>query len=408
LEKLASLIETPQERTWLDQVKVLYTRYAASFKTALIRNSTWNRDKTEISDGITASINEMIRFREETAARQTAAARDQATLATGMITWLAIGGIGTAVVLTYIHARGVSKPVKKLTQELLHVGKGEFRRSLDIRGPREVKDLARAFNWMAARLAELDQMKADFMAHVSHELRTPLTGVQEGTALLLENTPDPITPSQREILEVVHSHSARLSHWIAAILDLSKMEAGMMEYLRIPCDFATLIDKSTQTIQLVAQKKAIILETSHSTSLPPLVVDEGRLQQVLNNLLSNAVKFTPEGGTIRVSTALLHSKNGQAWLECRVADTGIGIPPDEAERIFVRFYQSPYHRQHGKQGTGLGLAIARYIVEAHGGKIWAESRMGEGATFIFTLPVSSKALHPRRLLSQRNEVSNAV
>jgi two-component system sensor histidine kinase GlrK len=251
-------------------------------------------------------------------------------------------------------------------------------------------------------------MKADFMAHVSHELRTPLTGVQEGTALLLENTPDPITAAQREILEVVHSHSERLSHWISAILDLSKMEAGMMEYLRLPCDFATLLDKSTQNIQLVAQKKAITLETEHSTALPPLVVDEGRLQQVLNNLLSNAVKFTPEGGTIRVTTTLLYNKNGQEWLECRVSDTGIGIPLDEAERIFARFYQSPYHRQHGKQGTGLGLAIARHIVEAHGGKIWVESRMGAGATFIFILPVNGKESHTRRLLFQRSEVTNAV
>ena len=324
------------------------------------------------------------------------------------ITWLAIGGISTAVVLTYFHARSVSKPLTKLTQELLYVGKGEFRRSLDIRGPREVKELARAFNWMAARLAELDQMKADFMAHVSHELRTPLTGLQEGTALLLENTPDPITPSQREILEVVHSHSERLSHWITAILDLSKMEAGMMEYLRIPCDFATLIEKSLQAIQLVAQKKAITLEAGHNPPLPPLVVDEGRLQQVLNNLLSNAVKFTPAGGAIRITTTLLYNRNGQKWLECRVSDTGSGIPPDEAERIFARFYQSPYHRQHGKQGTGLGLAIARYIVEAHGGKIWVESRMKEGATFIFLLPVNSQEFHTRRLLAQRHEVTNAV
>jgi two-component system sensor histidine kinase GlrK len=300
----------------------------------------------------------------------------------------------------------VSRPLKKLTQELLQVGKGEFRRTLDMRGPKEVTELSRAFNWMAARLAELDQMKADFMAHVSHELRTPLTGIQEGTALLLEDTPDPITLSQREILEVVQSHSERLSHSISSILDLSKMEAGMMEYFRIPCNLITLIDKSTQAVQLMAQKKSITLEESRCVSLPPLVVDEARLQQVLNNLLGNAVKFTPKGGTITVATALKHDENGHEWLECRVADTGIGIPTEEVERIFDRFYQSPYHRHHGQQGTGLGLAIARYIVEAHGGRIWVESCVGKGSTFVFTLPVNNHENVTLYLEPQQNGVTH--
>lgn len=408
LEKIATFIDTAQERTGLEQIKMLHTRYLAGFKTALTRTNAWQREKTEISDNITASINGLIRFREEIAAQKTATARDQATLATGRISWLAVGGIGIAVLLTYFHARGVSRPLKKLTRELLLVGKGEFRRSLNIRGSKEIKELARAFNWMAARLADLDQMKVDFMAHVSHELRTPLTGIQEGTALLLENTPDPITVSQREILEVVQSHSERLSYSISSILDLSKMEAGMMEYLRIPCNLTTLIDKSTQAVQLVAQKKSITLEESRCDPLPPLVVDEGRIQQVLNNLLSNAVKFTPKGGTIRVTTAVKHDTNGQEWLECQVSDTGIGIPAEEMERVFDRFYQSPYHRQHGQQGTGLGLAIARYIVEAHGGQIWVESSVGKGSTFVFILPVNNHKIATLYLESPRNGATNAV
>jgi two-component system sensor histidine kinase GlrK len=408
LAKIATWLDTAQERVWLEQVQALYTRYTTGMQTALARKSTWSRDKTELSEGIIHGINDLIRFREDIVARKTAAARDRSTLATGMITWLAVGGISIAVLLTYFHARSVSRPLQRLTKALLQVGKGEFRRSLDMRGPKEVKDLSQAFNWMAARLAELDQMKADFIAHVSHELRTPLTGIQEGTALLLENTPDPITLAQREILEVVQSHGERLSQWIAAILDLAKMEAGMMEYLRLPCDFPLLIRKSAENIQLVAQKKAITLEMGCSATLPPLVVDEGRMQQVLNNLLSNAVKFTPEGGAITITTTLLHDKGGREWLECRVCDTGIGIPPAEAERIFDRFYQSPYHRQHGLQGTGLGLAIARYIVEAHGGKIWVESRVREGATFVFILPARGKEPRTRRLLAQPDGVMHVA
>jgi two-component system sensor histidine kinase GlrK len=399
MAKIVTWLDAPQERAWIEQTQVLYGRYSTGMKTALTRLQAWNREKTELSEGIAASINDLIRFREDTVARKTAATRDRAMLAAGMITWLTMGGISTAVLLTYFHASGVSRPLKKLTHELLRVGKGEFQRSLDIRGPKEVKELSQAFNWMAARLAELDQMKADFIAHVSHELRTPLTGIQEGTALLLENTPDPITLPQREILEVVQSHGDRLGQWIAAILDLSKMEAGMMEYLPLPCNFSQLLDKSTQSIQLVAQKKAITLEIVQSPALPSLVVDESRIQQVLNNLLSNAVKFTPAHGLISITAALRHEPGSQQWLECRVSDTGIGIPPEESERIFDRFYQSPYHRQHGQQGTGLGLAIARYIVEAHGGKIWVESRIGAGATFIFILPVNRKETRAPHLLT---------
>lgn len=408
LGRLTILVDTAQEHAWVEQIKTLYARYAAGLQTAPKQKNAWEREKTEITETISASINEMIRFREKAISRKTTEARDLATLATDTTTWLALGGVCIAVLLTYTHARGVSRPLKILTHELLRVGQGEFQRSLDIRGPKEVKDLARAFNWMSARLAELDQMKADFIAHVSHELRTPLTGIQEGTALLLEDTPDPVTPAQREILEVVQSHGERLGHWIAAILDLAKMEAGMMEYVRLPCDFATLIEKGVQSIQLVAQKKSLTLEVSCSKPLPPLILDEGRIQQVLSNLLSNAVKFTPTGGIIKVSTALTSEHAGQTWLECRVADTGIGIPPEETERIFDRFYQSPYHRQHVHKGTGLGLAIARYIVEAHGGRIWVESQVGKGATFVFLLPARIRESHPVRLLAQRSGTSDAA
>ena len=110
------------------------------------------------------------------------------------------------------------------------------------------------------------------------------------------------------------------------------------------------------------------------------------MQEVLDNLLSNAVKFTPEGGTIRMMVGLQGEQ--QRWVEIRVCDTGRGIPAEDVTRIFDKFYQSSYHRQEKQQGTGLGLTIARHIVEAHGGKIWAESQVGEGATFVVTLPVS--------------------
>jgi two-component system, NtrC family, sensor histidine kinase GlrK len=409
LTQLEALLDTPQETALLQQVNTLQVRYVTGFTTAPGRNRVWLQEKTALSDGITTGISDLIRFREEAVARKTTAARDQAAVAASMLGWLMLGGITLAVLLSYVHARGVSRPLRKLAQELLRVGTGDFRRSLEARGPKEIGELAQAFNWMSTRLAELDSMKTDFIAYMSHELRTPLTAIQEGTALLLEDTPDPITPSQREVLEVVQSHGERLSHGISAVLDLAKMEAGMMEYVWMPSDIRSLLEKSLHTIRLMAQKKNIHLEVTCPAALPLLAVDECRILQVLNNLLSNAVKFTPAGGSITIT--VLQRYNGVAqkgWLEVRIADTGSGIPADEVERIFDRFYQSAYHRKHNPQGTGLGLAIARHIVEAHGGRMWAESQIGKGATFIFMLPCGGDRAEKPTLLSQQSGVSHAV
>ena len=386
LEKIAALVNTPQERALLDRIRELYIRYATGLSPAFIPKSPWNQEKNEISEEITTKINELIRFREEMIARKTVAARDQAVSAASTMGWLSLGGIMAAILFAYVHARRMSRPLKQLVQGLLRVGQGEFHGALDVRAPKEVGELVQTFNWMATRLEELDKMKADFIAHISHELRTPLTGIQEGTALLLEQIPGPLTTTQQQILGVVRNHSTRLARHIASILDLSKMEADMLEYVRIQSHLAVLLERSVEAVQLMAQKKRLHIEVLCTSPLPDLCLDEGRMQQVLDNLLSNAVKFTPEGGTIRIVAGL--QGEDQCWVEIRVCDTGQGIPAEDVTRIFDKFYQSSYHRQERQQGTGLGLTIARHIVAAHGGKIWAESRVGEGATFVVRLPVS--------------------
>src|SRR5215471_3811911 len=259
---------------------------------------------------------------------------------------------------------------------------------------------------MAAKLGELDAMKADLLAHISHELRTPLTGIQEGTALLLEQLTDPLTTDQQEVLEVVRSHSGRLASRISAILDLAKMEAGMLEYVRVPSDLSTLLQRGIAAVRLVAQKKRLHLEVVCPAPLPLVDCDAGRIQEVLDNLLSNAVKFTSGGGAVSLSAEVKSDTAGRDWVEIRVSDTGKGIPAEDIARVFDKFYQSFSHREERQKGTGLGLTIARHIVEAHGGKIWAESRVGEGATFVVRLPVShseTSALPASPAIEQRGE-----
>jgi signal transduction histidine kinase len=187
------------------------------------------------------------------------------------------------------------------------------------------------------------------------------------------------------------------------------MEAGMMEYVRRPNDITVLLEQSLQNIYLPAQKKNLRLEVTCAPSLPLLTVDESRILQVFNNLLSNAVKFTLPGGKVIIATVLRHDRGDQpAWVEVRITDTGMGIPAEEVERIFDRFYQSAYHQKHNQQGTGLGLAIARHIVEAHGGKVWVESQIGEGSTFICRLPINGNVAEQRACLAQQSGVYHAA
>lgn len=390
LVKIAALIDTPREKELAEEIESLHARYASELELAASKKGTWEPVKVEVGDGILDRTNELIRLREQIVSDKTASARDHAASAAGVMAWLTLGGIVGALLFAFFHARGVSAPLKKLAREMRHVGRGELTRSLEFRASKEVYDLAQAFNRMTEELAQLDKLKSDFTAHVSHELRTPLTAIREGTALLLEEIPGPLADSQREILEVVRSHSERLFQDISSILDLSKMEAEMMEYEFTPCDLAALIYRSIDSVKLIARKRRIDVEAIPPGSLPLLLLDERRIRQVLDNLLSNALKFTPEGGNVRVAASLEKGGKGEKdYIEVRVADTGQGIPEEDTEKIFERFYQSGRTAGKNRQGTGLGLAIARYIIGAHEGGIRVESQVGQGSTFYFTLPVAS-------------------
>lgn len=390
LEKISTLVDSPQERQLVDEIRELHARYQQEFNLAASKKNSREPLRTEAGDGILERINQLVRLREQTLEGKTAAARDHAVSAADVMVWLIFGGIAGALVLAYFHARGMSRPLKKLTEDMHHVGKDSFISCVETRASKEVSELVHAFNRMSEELEQLDKLKADFTAHISHELRTPLTAVREGTALLLEGIPGPLSDSQREILEVVRSHGDRLFTTISSILDLSKMEAEMMEYEFTPCDPAALIHQSIDSMLVVARKKRIELESFIPDDLPLLLLDERRIRQVLDNLLSNALKFAPEGGKVFVAAQVQRNSNRTArQVKVIVSDTGPGLPEDDLDKVFKRFYQSAHNGRKKQSGTGLGLAIARHIVEAHHGCIWVESLEGRGSNFIFTLPVSS-------------------
>ena len=232
-------------------------------------------------------------------------------------------------------------------------------------------------------LAQIDEMKSEFISIVSHELRTPLTAIKGFTDLILEGEVGEVSEQQRDFLEIVQSNSDRLVALINDMLDISRIESGRIslnpEHLDIPAAVADAI----AALRPLIEDKELRVQTELVEEPAQIVADRARLQQILTNLISNACKYTPAGGWVTVRSEALE---GQIALS--VSDTGIGIPPEALPHIFSKFYRvdQPQTREVG--GTGLGLAITKSLVEMHGGKIAVASRAGVGTTVRFTLPAS--------------------
>ena len=281
-------------------------------------------------------------------------------------------------VVSLVITRSIARPVSLLKRKTGEIARGNFEGDVEIGSPPEIAELAAAFNLMCHKLKDLDKMKSDFFSSMSHELRTPLTSIKEGTGLLLEGVGGAITEKQKKLLNILAEESGRLIGVVNSLLDLSKMEAGMMTYAFAPGSLAPLIQRATTEIGPLVEAKKIRLEAKVEDDLPVLKLDSERILQALRNLIGNAVKFTPEGGRVRVTA---RPKGG--GVEISVADTGPGIPTESLSTIFEKFRQTA----PAAKGTGLGLAIVKQIITSHGGQVWAESQVGKGSTFIFVLPV---------------------
>lgn len=231
------------------------------------------------------------------------------------------------------------------------------------------------------REAEVDRMKSEFIATVSHELRTPMTSVKGALGLLLGGAMGPVADPQKELLAIALSNSDRLIRLINDILDLSRIEAGRLELRREPIALDGVIHAALRELEGFRSQRDIDLTVELATDLPQVVADADRVGQVLVNLVGNALKFTDPGGKVAVRAL-------QTGDEVRilVADTGPGIPREHIESIFERFHRAS-GKTANKGGTGLGLAICKAIIREHGGRIWAESELGKGSVFTFTLPV---------------------
>lgn len=287
--------------------------------------------------------------------------------------------IGILVSL-FIH-RNIKIPVSLLKTKTREIGQGNFTGDIHLSSPPELADLAEAFNLMCRKLNDLNKMKSDFFTFITHELRTPLSTIKLGMDLLHHGAEGPITKGQEELLTVIQKESLRLIGLVNSILDLSKMEAGMMSFHLRPQPIAPLIDQTLWELRPLVDSKKIKLEKALNEGLPMIKIDSERILQTLRNIIGNAVKFTPQGGQVKIS-----ARAADHGVEVSITDTGPGIPRENLITIFEKFQQARTDKSIPNQGTGLGLAMAKQIITHHGGKIWATSQLGHGSTFVFFLP----------------------
>ena len=294
----------------------------------------------------------------------------------------ALPGIALALLAAIGLGRALSRPIRTIGDGARLIGEGKLSTRIPEDRSDELGDLAREFNGMARRLAELDRLKESFLGQITHDLRNPVAGIMAHMDVLLMGTVGPLNEGQTRSVQIALQSCEALNVLIGNILDLTRLEAGEMAFKPEELDLAAL---TGSVIELLRPKAAAFGVALDAAVAPGARVraDEAALRRVLVNLVSNALHFTPQGG--RVSVA--HASDG-AFDKVSVSDTGIGIPADKLGTLFQKFSQVAETKNKVRYvpGSGLGLVICKQIVEAHGGVITAGSVYGKGSTFSFTLP----------------------
>jgi len=302
------------------------------------------------------------------------------------VTYATLAALIAAVLASYFISRQVVNPTLRMMSLSHRIAEGEYSERLSLPGGQqadqidELGQLALSFNQMADKLEKTEAMRRELIGDVTHELRTPLTAVNG----YLEGLMDGVLPADPETYQQIHSEIYRLQRLVNDLQELSRVEAGAFQLLLKPVSPAGLIERIQSTLGRQFEDKNIQLEIHLESNLPNVLVDEDRIIQVLTNLVGNALQYTPSGGKV---TLLVRRERSEVLFS--VKDSGIGISAEQLTYIFNRFYRTDSSRTRASGGSGIGLTIAKALVQAHQGKIWAESNgEGKGSTFSFLIPVS--------------------
>lgn len=294
---------------------------------------------------------------------------------------LLIAGMAATVTATAISvyvSRRIVRPIRAMTRASQHIAEGHYRERLAIYGEDELAELTGSFNRMAAALEDTENMRRQLIADVSHELKTPLASIKG----YMEGLQDGVIAPTPETFQQVHREADRLQRLVQDLQELSRVEAALLQLDLKPHRAGNIVDSVVALLQPQFDEKGVALTLELPEEPVYVRVDFDRIRQVLINLLGNALQYTPPGGRVTLGAARAGS-----MVHFSLKDTGIGLEPQDLERVFQRFYRVDQSRSRASGGSGIGLTIARHIVEAHGGQMRAESPgLGQGSTFHFTLP----------------------
>ncbi len=271
----------------------------------------------------------------------------------------------------------ITRPIKKLSKATERIAKGNLSERVWIESEDEIGKLAQSFNIMAASLDQAEKHRRAFYADIVHELRHPLTVAR----CRLEAIQDGMVPPSGDELESIEKELLLLSQLITDLRDLSLAANRQLKLKKQETDLKTFLSRIVNEAAILAQKKGVTLEYSFDQVIPNIKIDQHRISQVMHNLLSNAIRHTPDGGRITVEV----KNDFKRGIIVSVEDTGTGIPKEQLDRVFDRFYRVDQSRSRNLGGTGLGLAIVRELIQLHGGEVWVESALGKGSKFSFLL-----------------------
>ena len=335
--------------------------------------------RTDTLDLLYKNFDDLIHLRQLAVAASVLGVEQTAERSANIALLLTIGTLLAAITLAFLLTRTITKPLKVLMRGTEQVARGSFEQ-IQVKTRGEIAQLAKAFNTMSDSLKQANAVRAEMMQHISHELRMPLQTMHAAYYLLTEQKAGPVNEAQTRLLHSIRDNIDKIARFSNQFLDLSKIEAGMMEYELVPTDIPTVLAPIVDDTMVNAARKEIKVSLEMQP-VPQVRANPERCAQIFTNLLSNAVKYTPKGGTICVEVA-------PSSLGARIVirDSGVGISPEELPFVFKKFYRAKNVPRGSGGGTGIGLALVKALAEGMGGCISANSTIGVGSEFAVELP----------------------
>jgi len=361
--------------------RALYAEQALASSSPRKFVSSFDRAEFQSIGFINDELDRFVRMNQASIDRAMASVGRTTEMSAGIALLLTLSTLLIAIAIAFFITRTITRPIAAVIEGTQQIARGSFV-PVKVSSHDETALLARAVNDMSDQLKQINEYKANTMRQISHELRTPLQTILSAQYILSEQKLGSLNPEQIRLLGSMRANIDKLIRFTNGFLDIAKIEAGKMEYELVLADLLSIVASAVEDSQVLAEQKGITIAVSASP-IPYIMGDVDKLSIVFTNLISNAIKYSSKGGTITVTVS---RSDGNARVS--VADTGIGIAPEDLPKIFTRFYQASNASKAGMKGTGLGLALVKAFVEGHGGQVFAASDLGVGSTFTVDLPAA--------------------